>query len=86
MSKPRRLDWQLKRYPLQIVVWDDHAGPANHVDAREVTLVTRVTVGWVVRETDDHIVIASTLDDDSSSFSDMNALGKGMILSRKDLG
>lgn len=85
MSKRRSLVKQLRKYPLELVVWDDHAGPYNHVDVSEVKMVIRATVGWIVKETGDHIVIAGTLDDDSSTFSDMNALGKGLILSRREL-
>jgi len=73
---------QLKKYPLEAIVWDDHAGPYNHVDHKDAVLVKRVTIGWVVREDEDTVVIASTLDDKSDIASDLNALGKGMILRR----
>jgi hypothetical protein len=77
---------QLRKHDLEIILWDDHAGPYQDIPAADVHTVVRCTVGWVLFEDDRRVVIASTLDDGNKSGSDMNALGKGMILARQVIG
>lgn len=71
------------RYPLEVITWDDHAGPGNG-NPKKVKLIRRVTAGFIVREDETTVVIAGTVDGQAAE--DMTALGKGLIVDRFEAG
>ncbi len=81
---PRRKK-QPYKYPLVEILWDD-AEVTNHWEDTKDTIVTDAvctTVGFLVKETDTHIVIASTYADDLTNARIQ--IPKGMVKTRKAL-
>lgn len=68
------------------IVWDDAAGLRHGWLDKSDPLVPQLalSVGFVIREDDDHIVIASDTDD-GGAHNGRTQIPKGMIKSRKVL-
>ena len=73
------------RYPLVHIEWDDASADNKwvSVDDIEIDDGTVTTIGFLVKETDKHIVIASTCW--GSDVNAMMQIPKAMIVSRKIL-
>ena len=73
---------RLYKYPLIEVVWDD-ASTDNGWEAPPDALKEElaVTVGFLIRETDKHLLIASSYDDNHTN--GRIQIPKGMIMTRK---
>lgn len=69
--------------PVEVVTWLDHAGPYDALEDAE--LVSRRTVGFVVRETVSALFLASTLDGAEAEPCEVNVIGHGMITHRERL-
>lgn len=76
---------QIYKYPLVEILWDD-AEVTNHWEDNSETVVNEVlctTVGFLVKETDTHLVIASTYAEDLTNARIQ--IPKGMVKTRKAL-
>jgi len=71
------------KYPLVLLHWDDAASDHGWKDASEVEVKNEqaITVGFVIKETDDHILIAATIDADGNT-NDRSQIPKKMIVKR----
>jgi len=49
---------------MALVVWIDHVKSSEDPSAEGMAPVKRNTVGWIIEETDEHIVTAHSLDED----------------------
>ena len=73
------------KYPLIEITWDD-AEVTNHWETTAETIVTDAmvtTVGFLVKETDTHLVIASTYADDLTNARIQ--IPKAMVKTRKTI-
>jgi len=64
-------------FPTATIYWKDH-----HFEMVEGRLWRRVTCGFIVEETDEHVVIASTVDEDQNH-CEKNTIAKALIYKPK---
>ena len=81
--KPR-IKWPKVKYDLVLVLWDDASGFKHGWTAREEELVPQLAVssGFLIRENDDHIMIASDTDDEGSH-NGRTQIPRGMVKEMK---
>ena len=73
------------------IKWKDHCSfDSQHWRDYETTdylveLVVASTMGWVLKETDDVVVVAQTIDPKNEKFSGVMAILKSCIIERREL-
>ena len=74
------------KFSLIEIHWDDAATDHGWEHSDDVAAVENIaiTIGWLVKENDKHLVIASTVCDDGSCNGRIN-IPKGMVVKRKVL-
>jgi len=76
----------VNNYPLVIVKWEDITGnnePWLYIDdALDLETAKMTTVGWVIKDRDDSIVIVSSLGD-KKEVGDVNCIPKSVIQSMR---
>ena len=75
-------------YPLELIKWVDHTGFNEWktlAEVKEIDLIIIETVGWIVNETPDAVVIVSTLEVDGERCHSDFCIYKPAILSRQVL-
>lgn len=80
VKRPKQL------YPLVEIVWDDAAGLRHGWTAKEEKLEPYIclSVGFLIRETEDHILIAQDTDGDGSH-NGRSQIPRGMVKKLKVL-
>jgi len=75
-----------QHYDLIEVVWDDAAGFRHGWTAKEETLIPQlaISVGFLIRESEDHILIAQDTDAEGSH-NGRSQIPKGMVRNQKIL-
>jgi len=73
-------------YPLVLIVWDDAAGFRHGWTSKDEPLVPQlaVSVGFLIQETEHHILIAQDTDGDGAH-NGRGQIPKGMVRSMKIL-
>ena len=86
-TRRRREDFRHPKYDLIGVRWLDHCGPGDGyrpVSEIDATLEPMHTVGWLVRETRDTLVVAPSCNN-RDSWNDETVIGKKLITDRRVL-
>lgn len=78
--------WIKVPYDLELVQWNDAAGLRHGWLDRSDPLVPQLALscGFVIKETADHLMIASDVDD-NGAHNGRTQIPKGMVMSRKIL-
>ena len=75
-------------YPLVVIEWEDITGNSEPwftvQDALDLEPARMTTVGWVISDRDDYLIISSTLGDKEEA-SDINCIPKSVIKSTTKL-
>ena len=84
MAKPVKRPFQ--HYPMVEVMWDDAAGLQHGWTAKTEKLEPQLclSVGFLIRENDDHIMIASDTDEEGSH-NGRTQIPRGMVIRMKIL-
>lgn len=70
---------------LEKIVWYDHVievGATTKRAAKKLKMAKRVSVGWVLHQSADAIMLAHTKDD-NDNYADVTVLGTALVLSRE---
>lgn len=73
-------------YPCVLIIWDDAAGFRHGWTSKDEPLIPQlaVSVGFLIKETDNHLLIAQDVDGDGSH-NGRGQIPKGMVRSMKIL-
>lgn len=81
-KKPRRkgLVWPKTVYDLILVLWDDASGlnPGWTSKDEEIKMQLAMSCGFLIKENDEHIIIAQDIDDEGSH-NGRTQIPKGMV-------
>ena len=74
----------------KIILWTDISGQERpwltHEEAISLEPILMKTVGYIIHEDDEKIVVCSTMSTDEEHYGNVNAIPRGVILAMRDLG
>jgi hypothetical protein len=74
----------------KIILWADITGQERpwltHEEAISLEPILMKTVGYIIHEDDEKIVVCSTMSTDEEHYGNVNAIPRGVILAMRDLG
>jgi len=74
----------------KIILWNDISGQERpwltHEEAISLEPILMKTVGYIIHEDDEKIVVCSTMSTDEEHYGNVNAIPRGVILAMRDLG
>ena len=74
----------------KIILWTDITGQERpwltHEEAISLEPILMKTVGYIIHEDDEKIVVCSTMDTEEEHYGNVNAIPRGVILAIRDLG
>lgn len=74
------------RFPIVLIRWEDHTGRDDWVEADDLEESLSVghvdSIGWLVKETDKHYIIAGGLTDPDRLYTSLQLILKGTVLSK----
>ena len=74
----------------KIILWTDISGQERpwltHEEAISLEPILMKTVGYIIHEDDEKIVVCSTMDTEEEHYGNVNAIPRGVILAMRDLG
>ena len=74
----------------KIILWNDISGQERpwltHEEAISLEPILMKTVGYIIHEDDEKIVVCSTMATDEEHYGNVNAIPRGVILAMRDLG
>ncbi len=75
-----KVNWPRSKYNLVLVCWDDAAGLRHGWTAKEEKIEPYIclSVGFLIRETEDHILIAQDTDSEGSH-NGRSQIPRGMV-------
>lgn len=79
-EKKKKIKWPKLKYDLVLVLWDDASGFKHGWTAIEEQLIPQLVVssGYLIRENEDHIMIASDTDEEGSH-NGRTQIPRGMV-------
>ena len=74
----------------KLILWNDISGQERpwltHEEAISLEPILMRTVGYIIHEDDEKIVVCSTMDTEEEHYGNLNAIPRGVILAMRDLG
>ena len=74
----------------KLILWNDISGQERpwltHEEAISLEPILMKTVGYIIHEDDEKIVVCSTMDTEEEHYGNVNAIPRGVILAMRDLG
>ena len=74
----------------KLILWNDISGQERpwltHEEAISLEPILMKTVGYIIHEDDEKIVVCSTMDTEEEHYGNVNAIPRGVILAMRDIG
>ena len=74
----------------KLILWNDISGQERpwltHEEAISLEPILMRTVGYIIHEDDEKIVVCSTMNTEEEHYGNLNAIPRGVILAMRDIG
>jgi hypothetical protein len=74
----------------KLILWTDISGQERpwltHEEAVSLEPILMKTVGYIIHEDDEKIVVCSTMATDEEHYGNLNAIPRGVIIAMRDIG